>query len=184
MSRRSSRGRSPRRKQSSSGALILWGIVAVGVLAVIVAVAQSGGNDSDEAEIKPGPSSSADTGTNPANDFDKLGSASNGSLEPNFRALAKKVDMSAWTEAEKHYREARRLKAEAMAIRPKSEAQFKKIMGKAIEEWRQGNALYDDWKYEVDGLHEDLIDKAFRKQDRLVTKLQKEFRGWLKFEKN
>ncbi len=182
MSRRSSRGRSPRRKQNSSGALVLWGIVAVGVIAVIVAITQSGNDESDEPQITAGPSSSVDNGTNPANDFDKIGAASNGSLEPNFRALAKKVDMTAWTEAEKHYREARRLRAEALAIRSKSEAQFEKIMAKAIAEWRQGNALYDDWKYEVDGLHEDLIDKAFRKQDRFVTKLQKEFRGWLKFE--
>jgi len=170
---------------------IFAGLIVL-VLIAVVAVAMTGDDKNDSGD---GPPARVDKNAKPkvsanaSNDFNKTSTSKKTSKKSNgkptkaeLKSDYAKVDMTLWHQVEKLYADARMMKADAMKLRESSEEAFAKKMGEAVRTWRKGDLLYEDWKYLVDAINEDLIDTWFRKQDKKVTTLTKQFRGWLKYE--
>ena len=97
--------------------------------------------------------------------------------------MASKVDMSPWKAIEKHMLEATRLRTDALAAQNAGEQKkFESLITRAVKEWRKGDQVYDDLLWKVSDIHEDLWDKAFKREDKKLARWNRMFRGYLQYE--
>ena len=100
-----------------------------------------------------------------------------------FESYMSQVDMSIWDRIERHFAEARKLKAQALAVRKTgNEAEFKRLIKQAVREWRQGDMMSEDLEMHVERIKENMWDAMFERHQKKIEKLIREFRGYLAYE--
>ena len=117
----------------------------------------------------------------PQNAYDKARNAKFDMAK--LKPLMAKVDMHKWEEIDKYISDAYALKADAEKARDGGdEDRYKDLAKQAIDTWRKGDRLYENFIFEVGAFHPDLWDACFQKEERRYTNSAKAMRGFLPYE--
>ncbi len=100
-----------------------------------------------------------------------------------LKPLMSKVDMAKWQQIDTYISDAYALKADAEKVRAEGhEDKFKELATQAIDTWRKGDRLYEDFIFEVGGIHRDLWDACFQKEERRYANSAKAMRSYIPYE--
>ena len=100
-----------------------------------------------------------------------------------LRPLKARVNMEDWKKIDALLSEAYKLKRKALDARKAGdETGFKKLITQAVDTWRKGYIESENFEYEVKGLHRDLWDACFKKEQKRIENSLQAFRAYIGYE--